>query len=297
MTLSWGLDGFEALWPSVSLAITILVFAALWRVSIAKTNCGVVDLYWGFGFAVIAWLELAFGGRWDGYRLGFIALVTAWALRLGWHLVDRHRTARGEDARYRLMRERNGPGWPNKSFWMVFMLQAVILWIIAAPIHMVFAGPSIPIDPILVAIGVTVFSMGFVLEWRADAALAAFRRDPANRGRLLTTGLFSWSRHPNYFGEAAVWWGLGIFAFALSGSFIALLGPAILHFLLVKVSGIPMLEEQLSTRPGFAAYAERTSAFVPRPPLGASAAQARVVPSNSASGRRTKKPGQKARLR
>ena len=138
MTLSWGLDSFEALWPSVSLAITILVFAALWRVSIAKANCGVVDLYWSFGFAVIAWLELVMGGRWDAYRLGFIALVTAWALRLGWHLVDRHRTARGEDARYRLMRERNGPGWPNKSFWMVFMLQAVILWIIAAPIHMVF---------------------------------------------------------------------------------------------------------------------------------------------------------------
>jgi steroid 5-alpha reductase family enzyme len=297
MTLSWGLDGFEVLGPSVSLVVTILVFAALWRVSIAKTNCGVVDLYWGFGFAVIAWLELAISGRWDGYRLAFIALVTAWALRLGWHLVHRHSTARGEDARYRLMRERNGPGWPNKSFWMVFMLQAVILWIIAAPIHMAFAGPSITVDPILVAIGIFLFVLGFVLEWVADAALAAFRRDSANHGRLLTTGVFSWSRHPNYFGEAVLWWGLGIFAYGLSGSFIALLGPAILHFLLVKVSGIPMLEEQLSTRPGFAAYAERTSAFIPRPPFAASSEAGCPVSAGSDQRRRTKKPGQKARLR
>jgi len=126
--------------------ITILVFAALWRLGVAKANCGVVDLYWSFGFAVIAWLELAIGDRWDGYRLAFIALVTAWAMRLGWHLADRHRTARGEDARYRIMRERNGPGWPMKSFWMVFMLQAVILWIIAAPIHVVLAGPVMEVD-------------------------------------------------------------------------------------------------------------------------------------------------------
>lgn len=286
MTLSWGLDGFEALGPAVSLAVTILVFAALWRLGVAKANCGVVDLYWSFGFAVIAWLELAIGDRWDGYRLAFIALVTSWAMRLGWHLADRHRTARGEDARYRIMRERNGPGWPMKSFWMVFMLQAVILWIIAAPIHVVLAGPVMEVDQILVVIGACIFAAGFVLEWVADGALATFRRNPANHGRLLTTGVFSWSRHPNYFGEAAVWWGLGIFAYGLSGSLLALLGPAILHFLLVKVSGIPMLEEQLSTRPGFADYAERTSAFLPRPPLAAS-----VPASAGAQKNRAKRPG------
>src|SRR4051794_15614669 len=171
MTLSLGLDGFEVLGPAISLAVTILVFAALWRLSLAKENCGVVDLYWSFGFAVVAWLELAIGGRWDGYRLAFLALVTAWALRLGWHLVDRHRTARGEDARYRVMRERNGPGWPMKSFWMVFMLQAVVLWVIAAPIHAVFAGPAITVDPIIVAIGISLFLAGFALEWGADATL------------------------------------------------------------------------------------------------------------------------------
>jgi steroid 5-alpha reductase family enzyme len=113
-----------------------------------------------------------------------------------------------------------------------------------------------------------------MVEAMADSALAAFRRVPTNRGRLLTTGIFAWSRHPNYFGEAVLWWGLGILAWGMTGQILALAGPALLTLLLLKVSGIPPLEAHLSARPGFAAYAAQVPAFVPRPPKAAGSAPA-----------------------
>lgn len=254
-----------------SFAITTLVFGLLWLYSLRRRDCSVVDLYWAFGFAVIAWVQVALTGD-DGVpALVMAILVTIWALRLGFHLVRRHAGATGEDPRYLAMRERNGPGWENRSFWMIFMLQAVCMWVIASPLHVVVLGPrGFDLPPAfasaLLAAGLVMFAAGFLIEAAADSALARFRKDPANRDRLLTTGLFAWSRHPNYFGEALVWWGLGLVAVAFTGQPLALLGPAFLNLLLVKVSGVPPLEEHLSSRPGFTAYAAATPAFVPRPP-------------------------------
>lgn len=198
-------------------------------------------------------------------------LTTIWAARLGFHLVRRHASAEGEDPRYLAMRLRHGPGWENRSFWMVFMLQAVCMWVIASPQHVVILGvPGLSLPPgfatVVLAAGFVMFAAGFLVEAVADAALARFRADPANRGRLLTGGLFAWSRHPNYFGEALLWWGLGLVATAFSGQPLALLGPAFLTLLLLKVSGVPVLDEYLSSRPGFPDYAARTPAFLPRPP-------------------------------
>jgi steroid 5-alpha reductase family enzyme len=179
------------------------------------------------------------------------------------------------------MREKGGPSWPLHSLLWVFMLQAIVMWLVAAPLHAAFAltdGTAELFLPVLVPIGALVFAVGFVIETVADNAIARFRDDEANRGKLLTTGLFAWSRHPNYFGEATLWWGIGLVALGISGSWMALAGPLLLHLLLVKVSGVPILGAYLSTRPGYAEYAARTSAFVPRPPkLAAPGEEARAL--------------------
>lgn len=281
-----GLQDFYAAGPLASLLVTLVVFAGLWRYSVAIRNCGVVDLYWGYGFAVVAAIEFALGGRADTARVVFVTMVCLWAIRLGRHLVQRHRGAKQEDFRYRDMRLRNGEGWERRSFWVVFMLQAVVLWVVASPIHAALAGPAIEPAPIVLGIGVMIFAIGFVIEAAADSALASFRRDAANRGGLLTTGLFSWSRHPHYFGEATLWWGLGLFAYGLSGSWVALVGPAILNLLLVKVSGVPLVEEHLAKRPGFEAWAARTSVFIPRPPLPERVAAPSPAPERKRPGAR-----------
>jgi steroid 5-alpha reductase family enzyme len=164
------------------------------------------------------------------------------------------------------MREKGGPNWPMASFWWVFMLQAIVMWLVATPLHVALATREEAAFPLFVWLGALLFAAGFTIETIADNAIARFRADPANAGKLLTTGLFAWSRHPNYFGEATVWWGLGLIAFGISGGWLALVGPLLLHVLLVKVSGVPILSEYLSSRPGYSDYAARTSAFIPTPP-------------------------------
>lgn len=261
--------GFGTGWMAalVALAVTLGVFAALWRWSLRKNDSSVVDLYWGFGFAVIGWIEMALRGRWTVLHGLFLALLTLWALRLGLHLARRHLAATAEDPRYAAMRDAHGPGWDRRSFWMVFMLQAAVMWLVATPVHAALAAPDSDRHVIAaVMAGLILFATGFGLEVVADARIARFKADPANEGKLLTTGLFAWSRHPNYFGESLLWWGFGLMAFGLSGAWWAFLGPAVLTWLLVKVSGVPPLEAHLASRPGFSAYASRTSAFVPLPP-------------------------------
>lgn len=252
--------------PALALAVTLVAFGVLWLISLRGRDCGIVDLYWAAGFPVIGWLEMALGPPPNVGQIVFMTLVTLWAVRLGTHLAVRHLQAEAEDPRYRAMRDQHGPAWPMRSFWMVFMIQAVVLWLVAAPIHFAMAPGAVDAPPVVVAIAIALFGTGFVLESMADGALAAFRRDPSNRGRLLTTGIFAWSRHPNYFGEAVLWWGLGILSWGMTGQILALGGPALLTLLLIKVSGIPPLEAHLSARPGFAAYAAQVPPFVPRPP-------------------------------
>lgn len=249
----------------LSLLVTFAVFAGLWRVSLRKQDCGVVDLYWSWGFSVIAAIALAALPSPTGPQWLFAAMIALWSVRLGLYLLLRHMRADGEDARYRAMRERHGPGWERQSFWMVFMLQALVLWIVASPIHAALRTDPLTPPIWLTTLALMLYAGGLLLETIADAALLRFRRDPGNRGQLLTSGVFAWSRHPNYFGESIAWWGIGLYALGLSGSWLALLGPAILTVLLTKVSGIPMLEAQLRQRPGFDGYAASTSAFFPWP--------------------------------
>ena len=252
----------------VALVITVAVFATLWGLSRRLVDCSVVDLYWGFGFGVIAWVLVALTGNTHPAALLLAGLVTLWSVRLGIHLLLRHQRAEAEDPRYADMRNRYGERWPSLSFWLVFMLQALVMWLIALPLHLALgrAVPDGQVDAATVTLGVILFAVGFVVEALADAALVRFKRDPAHAGRLLTTGLFAWSRHPNYFGETVLWWGFGVIAFGVCGQWAVFFGPALLTLLLLKVSGIPPLEAHLSGRPGFADYAASTSPFIPLPP-------------------------------
>lgn len=256
----------DAILPAIaSLAASACLFTLIWRASVVRADAGIVDLFWGPGFVLVALVEasLVFPTTMGGWLM--LALVTLWAARLSLHLQARHRAAGAEDARYAAMRREGGPDWPRQSLWRVFLIQAVALWAIATPIHaMLLPGGVEDGGTWLAAVGIVLFAMGFLLEAAADAQLARFQANPDHRGQLFTGGLFGLCRHPNYLGEILLWWGLGLMAMALSGRPWALIGPALLSFFIVKVSGIPPLEAVLAKRPGFAAWAARVPALWPR---------------------------------
>lgn len=270
------MTGSVAFLLGATLAVTLAAFVAIWLLSRRLTDCGIVDIYWGMGFVVIAWIELVGTGAPSLQAVAITALVTLWGVRLTWHLLRRHRRSRSEDARYAAMRDRSGPDWPLTSLWRLFLVQAVALWLVASPVHVALLGAPVHGRAEVLMAGALVFALGFVIEAAADSALARFAEDELNRGRLLVTGLFAWSRHPNYFGESLVWWGLGLMAWGATGNLLSFVGPALLTFLLLKVSGVPPLEAHLSSRPGFADYARRTSPFVPLPPRRGMQATARA---------------------
>jgi steroid 5-alpha reductase family enzyme len=249
-----------------TLLICVALFSLIWLIHVRMADASIVDYVWSPGFAVIALATALMAGAWGGHQILVIALVCLWAARLASHLIARHQRAGSEDPRYAAMRVDAGPNWWWQNLFIVFWLQAVLQWLIASPIHaaLLFDRPD-PAMPLFAA-GVALFIFGFFIEAIADAQLARFKADPANAGGLMTTGLWSWSRHPNYFGEVVLWWGLGLAGFALSGQWWAFAGPALLMVLILKVSGVSMLDQRMASRPGFAAYAARTSAFVPMPP-------------------------------
>jgi steroid 5-alpha reductase family enzyme len=258
--------------PLIALAALLALFGAMWLLSLRTRDVGAVDIIWGPGFAVVAWIGwLRLQPSHEASALVLVA-VTLWAVRLAVHLFLRHRLSTAEDARYAAMRAADPDRFPLRSLLTVFGLQAVILWALALPIHLAMAAGTTGAEGFgaarwLSLVGLALFCGGFLLEAVADAMLLRFRRDPSRRGGLLTSGPFAWSRHPNYFGEALLWFGIGLMAWDASGNPFAMLGPIALTALLLKVSGVPLLEAHLAaTRPGYEAYRARTSAFVPWPP-------------------------------
>jgi steroid 5-alpha reductase family enzyme len=189
-----------------------------------------------------------------------LVLAAAWALRLSSHIAWRHR-GQPEDRRYREIRRRNEPHFAWKSAYLVFGLQALLGWIVAAPLMAAVASPA-PWSA-LDALGLALASFGLIYETVADAQLARFRADPRNRGKVMDRGLWRFSRHPNYFGECCLWWGVWLAA-AAAGAWWSAVSPLLMTVLLLKVSGVPLLERDLGRhRPGYAEYVQRTPAFLP----------------------------------
>ena len=249
----------NALWTA---GLTIFVFMtaafvlARWR----RTN-SLIDVAWGLGFIVVTAVQFARAPAVDPAKAMVSAAVLLWGLRLSIHL-GRRVWGRPEDFRYAAMKERWGRADAVKSFFFVFMFQGLVMLVVSLPIILAFSSPSRPLAPLDV-VGAAVFAAGFIFEAVGDAQLAAHIRDPANKGRLMTRGLWSTTRHPNYFGEATLWWGIGLMAVSSRHGWIGLCGPLTMTLLLVFVSGVPLLERKYAGRPDWEAYRARTPMFVP----------------------------------
>ena len=251
--------------PFAALATVFALTTCVWVASVRARDVSLVDRFWGPGFALAAWTWIAADGAWHPRALLVASLVTLWGLRLGWHIARRN-AGHGEDPRYAAMRAKSPASFWWTSFFKVFTLQAVLLWIVALPLWAVLRDDAPRAFAPLDAAAVLLFATGLAFEVIGDLQLAAFKRDPANRGRVMDRGLWAWTRHPNYFGDATLWWGFGLFALSTPGAWWTLAGPLLMTVLLVRVSGAALLERSMSARPGWAEYAARTSGFFPLPP-------------------------------
>jgi steroid 5-alpha reductase family enzyme len=234
-----------------------------WGVCTVRRNAGLVDIFWSLfllAAAVCFWLQ---GGGTRERALVVVGLTAAWAIRLAAHLAQRNWNA-PEDHRYQAIRARNDPGFVWKSIYLVFGLQAVLAFLVSAPLFAASTTPA-PWASLLDVAGVALVAAGLITEAVADAQLAAFHRDPRNRGRVMDRGLWRYSRHPNYFGEFCIWWGFFLVA-AATGAWWTVISPLIMSVLLLRVSGVTLLEKDIGTRrPGYAEYVARTNAFFPGP--------------------------------
>jgi steroid 5-alpha reductase family enzyme len=248
-----------------ALAGALTVLFGLWLLSLRLRDVSIVDIFWGPGFVLIAWITWALSSADSTRALLALACTTAWGLRLGLYLGARN-LGHGEDKRYAAMRRRDPEGFPPRSLFTVFGLQGLLMWIVSLPVQTTIIAPgSAPIGPLDWVAG-ALFLLGLGFEAIGDAQLTRFKSDPANAGRVMDRGLWAWTRHPNYFGDATAWWGLGLLAVS-AGHPWALIGPLVMNVLLLRVSGVPLLERGMrKTRPDYEAYARRTSSFIPWPP-------------------------------
>jgi len=241
--------------------IPLLSVAILtWLVSLWKRDVSIVDSVWAVFFLVAATsysITLPFFGP-RGIIL--LILLSLWAIRLTTHITWRN-WGHPEDSRYQTIRQNNEPNFAWKSLYLVFILQAFLAWIISAPMPVILVSP-VPFQwSDYLGIAIMLFGLGF--ESLADWQLAKFKANDDNKGKVMDTGLWHYTRHPNYFGEFCVWWGIFMMAIA-SGAWVTIISPLVMSFLLLKVSGVPMLEKDIvQRRPGYLDYVARTNAFFP----------------------------------
>ena len=247
---------------ATGLAVILALVTVLWLVSLRLADSSIVDIFWGTGFVAAVWVYFALSPEGAPARKILIAaLVTLWGLRLSIHILRRN-WGKPEDFRYRKWREEAGGTWWWQSFGRVFLLQGGLLWIISAPL-LAAQQAAQPAGLIwLDYLGLVVWGIGFYFEAAGDYQLARFKANPANRGKVLDSGVWALSRHPNYFGDAAQWWGFFLIA-AAAGGWWSVFSPALMTMLLLRVSGVALLEKTLETRPGYQEYTRRTSAFIP----------------------------------
>lgn len=252
----------------MSYALTALAVAAplfaLWIASLRLRDSSIVDIFWGAGFVIIAWVTLATTAHATARGILAVALTTLWGLRLTGYLAWRN-IGKGEDARYAAMRAQHGAKWPVRSLFIVFGLQGALMWIISLPVQAAVRDAGAGAVGLLDLAGAAVCLLGVMFEGIGDLQLAFFKKDPSNRGKVMSRGLWRYTRHPNYFGDFLVWWGLFLVA-AGGGALWTVFSPALMSFLLLRVSGVTLLERSMRSRPGYEDYVRRTSAFFPWPP-------------------------------
>ena len=236
----------------------------LWIASLMLRDASIVDIYWGAGFVLVAWLSLWVSGQSSPNALLLVMMVTLWGLRLATYLAWRN-WGKPEDYRYAAMRERHGERFAIVSLATVFGLQGLLMWIISLPIQVGVARPGAWHAG--VAGGVILWAAGLFFEAVGDWQLADFKANPANLGQVMNRGLWRYTRHPNYFGDFLVWWGFYLVAVEPASWWWTIIGPLLMSFLLIRVSGVRLLESSLRSRvAGYEEYLRDTSAFFPLPP-------------------------------
>ena len=251
-------------------ATIVVLMLVTWGISVAIRNASIVDIVWGLGFVLVAWsVRLTVDDGLDARQWLLVAMTTVWGLRLGGYLAWRN-LGHGEDYRYRAMRKHHGPKFPLISLYTVFGLQGVLMWVVSLPVQLGQTDDT-PDIGVIAIVGVVLYVVGLFFEVVGDAQLARFKADPASAGKVMDRGLWRYTRHPNYFGDACVWWGIGLVAAETGIGAIGLVGSLVMTILLRRVSGVVFLEKTIvKRREGYREYIERTSPFIPRPPRKAS---------------------------
>ena len=253
---------------SATLAATAALMVAVWLLSLVKKDASIVDICWGPGFVLIGAVCYLTTNGYHARKLLITALVAVWGLRLALHILLRNK-GKGEDFRYKAMRARFGDKFPVVSLFTVFGLQGLLMWIISLPIQIAEISREPARLTWLDWAGAAIWLTGFLFESIGDAQLALFKADLGNKGKVMDRGLWRYTRHPNYFGDALLWWGLFVMALSTPDGAWTVISPLLMTGLLMKVSGVALLEKTLTrTKPEYNDYVRRTSAFFPWIPRG-----------------------------
>jgi steroid 5-alpha reductase family enzyme len=245
------------------LGAIVTALTLVWVLSVKLRDASIADVCWGLGFVLLAWLYCLLSPTMTSRAWLIAALVTIWGARLSLHIFRRNHR-KGEDPRYRAMRAAHGPAFWWRSLFTVFWLQGALLWFVALPLLVAVRAARPAALTAVDGLGVLLFAVGFGFEVAGDYQLARFKAEPSNRGKVLDHGLWRYTRHPNYFGDATLWWGLYAIAAATPAGWLTVLSPALMTFLLMRVSGVTLLEDGLkASKPGYRAYIARTPAFFP----------------------------------
>ncbi len=247
------------------LATALFAYMTVWFVvSLYTKRNDTADTAWGLGFVTLAWLSLAVFQEFHLRSILVTGLVTIWGTRLAWHIYlrNRHKT---EDHRYLEMSKNWGKWFALRAYAQVFLLQGVLLFLIAQSFLHIANSPASSLT-IWDVLGVSIWILGFYFESTGDAQLARFKKNPENAGKIMQTGLWQYTRHPNYFGEVTQWWGIYVLALATANGWQTIISPLTITILICFVSGVPLLEKKYAGRADFAAYKKSTSIFFPWPP-------------------------------
>lgn len=246
------------------LALILFTYMSSWFVvSLFKKRNDVADVAWGLGFVILAWLSFFFSENSGTRGLLVNILVSIWGIRLAWHIHSRNKN-KTEDYRYMAWRKEWGSLFYFRSYFQVYLLQGFLLFITATPIMVVNKNKGLSLGW-LDFVGLLVWIIGFYFEARGDFELNQFIKNPANKGKIMQTGLWAYTRHPNYFGEVTLWWGIYIISLGSAPFFYSIVGPLTITTLILFVSGIPLLEKKYVGNPDFEEYKKRTSIFIPLP--------------------------------
>jgi steroid 5-alpha reductase family enzyme len=249
----------------LSLIFLLFLYMTGWFVaSLVKKRNDVADMAWGLGFVLMAWVSFFLGqiGSVRGILVGL--LISVWGLRLAWHIHTRNR-GKAEDYRYLEWRKQWGKWFVVRSYFQVYLLQGLFLYLIALPVLFINRNSVSDSITIFDVFGVAIWLFGFFFEAVSDWQLSQFIKNPDNKGKLMQSGLWKYSRHPNYFGEVTIWWGIFMVALGLANGFLTIVGPLTITVLILFVSGIPLLEKKYEGRPDFEEYKKKTSVFFPLP--------------------------------